>query len=299
MKYCIVIGGPTAAGKTQAALALARYFDTEIISADSRQCYRELHAGVAKPTPEELESVRHYFIDSHSIHDTVNAAVFEQYALWAIREVFASRSIAVVVGGTGLYIKSFTDGIDNIPGVDENLRKRLRTRFDAEGIRWLEQALRDADAAYAEQGEMKNPQRMLRALEVKLQTGNSILTYYRGSRPHRDFNIIYIAISQPRQILYDRINRRVDDMLGNGLEQEARELNVFRHLNALQTVGYQEFFPYFDGEIDLATTVDRIKQHTRNYAKRQLTWFRRDTRYQWFDTQDTERMIQYCTQCIH
>jgi tRNA dimethylallyltransferase len=280
-KTCIVIAGPTAVGKTNFAIRLAQHFNTQIISTDSRQCYKELNIGVAKPSVKELQQVPHHFINSHSINNDVNAALFEKYALQKIDEIFLGNTIAVVVGGTGLYIKAFCEGIDEIPTIDEAIRKKIIADYTSKGLVWLQQQVQINDAVYYAQGEIQNPQRLMRALEVKLSTGNSIITYQTQQKQTRSFNIVKLALELPREELYNRINNRVDAMMDAGLLQEAKELLPQRNLNALQTVGYRELFAYFNGDISLNQAVELIKQNSRHYAKRQLTWFKKDMSYKW------------------
>ena len=281
MKTCIIIAGPTAVGKTSIALAIAKHFSTEIISADSRQCFKELNIGVAKPTASELQEVHHYFINSHSINDPVSAADFEIYALNAIENIFSTHDIAVMVGGTGLYIKAFCEGMDEIPAIDPAIRDSVITGYRNNGIYWLQQQMRKHDPEYARDGETENPQRMMRALEVKLSTGESIRSFQSKNKKQRDFNIITIGLELPREILYERINARVDDMMASGLLEEARLVFPFKALNALQTVGYSELFDHFEGKYSLERAVELIKQHTRHYAKRQMTWFKKDGSITW------------------
>lgn len=280
-KTCIVIVGPTASGKTKLSLQLAEYFKTDIISADSRQCYRELNIGVAKPDEKALAEIRHYFIHSHSIHDDVNAAVFETYALTAAEAIFAEKDYAVVVGGTGLYIKAFCEGMDDMPDIDISVRESLRNEYNSKGIDWLKEMLKTHDALFYSRGEMLNPQRMLRALEVKLSTGKSVLAFHTAEKKQRPFNIIKVGIDVPREVLYEQVNKRVDMMMEAGLAEEVKSLNDHRYINALQTVGYKELFEYIDGKVSLEKAVDNIKQNTRHYAKRQMTWFRRDEEVKW------------------
>jgi tRNA dimethylallyltransferase len=279
-KTAIIIVGPTASGKSAAALRLARQLDTSIISADSRQCYREMNIGVARPSAEELSSVRHYFINSHSIHDPVDAVVFEQEALQAANEIFATRDQLVMAGGTGLYVRVFTEGIDDIPAVEETIKLEVRSvkRTVGELQLWLEKIDPDYVRNTTEPG---NPVRLMRAIEVKLSTGRSILSYRNGGPKKRDFNIVRIGIDLPRETLYRRINDRVDHMMDQGLFAEAQALFPHRHLDALQTVGYQELFDHLEGKYSLDEAVAKIRQHTRNYAKRQLTWFRREQEVEW------------------
>ena len=290
-KTVIIIAGPTASGKTALAILLAQHFSTQIISADSRQCYRELNIGVAKPSAVELALVPHYFINSHSINDALSAADFERYALNAVGDIHAHNNVVVMVGGTGLYIKAFCEGLDDIPAVDEALRQRINAQYQANGIAWLQEEVRKADPAYFQQGEIANPQRMLRALEVKLSTGQSISSFQSRQKKERSFNIIKIGLELPRPVLYNRINERVDAMMQQGLEAEAKALLPVRDLNALQTVGYRELFDYFDRNCTREKAIELIKQNTRHYAKRQMTWFKKDAEIHWVDAQDTEAAL--------
>jgi tRNA dimethylallyltransferase len=293
-KQVIIVAGPTAVGKTALAIELAQQFQTKIISADSRQCFQELNIGVAKPSAAELQQVQHFFINSHSVEEQVNAAVFEHYALQTAEELFQQHNTIIMVGGTGLYIKAFCEGMDFIPAIDENIRKQLQSEYEVNGLLWLEQQLILKDPLFAQQGEMQNPQRMLRALEVVTGSGQSILTFKTGTQKKRNFNIIHIGLDLPPEELYRRINCRVDDMISAGLIEEAKQLYTLQHLNALQTVGYAELFSYFEGKISLEKAIDKIKQNTRHYAKRQLTWFRRNQDIQWFSPADGNKILAYC-----
>lgn len=281
----IIIVGPTAVGKTAAAIRLALQEHTKIISADSRQCYRELNIGVAKPSGEELATVHHYFIDSHSIREEVNAAVFEELALHWTEDIFRETSTAVMVGGTGLYIKAFTDGLDAIPAVDPGIRGDLQQQYELNGIEWLQQQVSIRDPAFFAEGERQNPQRLLRALEVVLSTGRSILSFRSRTIRQRPFQIRKIGLDLPKDELHRRINDRVDGMIAQGLVEEVRALTPYRNHNALQTVGYKEIFEYLDGDCSLDQAVADIKLNTRRYAKRQLTWFRKDPSVEWIDLQ--------------
>jgi tRNA dimethylallyltransferase len=274
-KTLILVTGPTASGKTSRALALARQHNTSIISADSRQCFRELNIGVAKPSPAELKEIRHYFVNSHSIHEKVTAMTFAEHATAAADEVFATRDVVVMAGGTGLYIKAFLEGFDDIPEIPSSVRQTIREEFNAKGIEWLQNEVRIKDPVYFQQGEILNPQRMMRALEVKLATGKSIKDFQTSAGRTREFAVENITMELPREQVYLNINSRVDRMMEQGLLEEARALISCRHLNALQTVGYTELFDYFDGKYSLPEAVEKIKQNTRNYAKRQLTWMRK------------------------
>ncbi len=291
-KTCIVIVGPTASGKTKLSLELADYFNTEIISADSRQCYRELEIGVAKPDKKELQQIKHHFINSHSIHEEVNAAVFESYALNAIHTIFGKNNYAILVGGTGLYIKAFCEGMDEIPPVDEMIRLSVRKEYEQKGMDWLSDTVKSEDPVFYSRGEIYNPHRMLRALEVKRSTGVSIIELHAAVKKERPFAIIKAGISMPRERMYAQINHRVDDMIREGLVEEARALYPFKSLPALQTVGYQEIFQYMDGEITLEEAVEEIKKNTRRYAKRQMTWFRKDSEIHWVEKEQHDLFAQ-------
>lgn len=285
-------------GKTAAAIQLATHFQTEIISADSRQCYKELAIGVARPSVEELQAVPHHFIASHSIHEEITAAGFEQYALQKAAELFREKDVVVMTGGTGLYLKAFTEGLHNIPAIDPAIREQIIAQYEKEGIGWLQQQLKEKDPLFAAEGEMQNPQRMMRALEVWEGTGRSVLSYRQGEKSGREFSIVKTALMLPREELNRNIETRVQRMLEAGLVEEARSLLSFRHLNALQTVGYAELFDYFDGHSSLSEAKESIIIHTRQYAKRQMTWFSRDKEINWFSPADTDSLIGYISTYI-
>jgi tRNA dimethylallyltransferase len=280
-KCCIVIAGPTAVGKTALAVALAQQLGTSIISADSRQCFKELDIGVAKPSVAELTAVHHYFINTHTITETVNAASFEQEALAAADAIFAQKDVAVMVGGTGLYIKAFCEGMDAIPAIPEAVRQA--TAYEKNGLAWLQQQVATEDPAWFAKGETQNPQRLIRALEVMRSTGESILQFQQGHKQQRPFRMVKIGLELPRAVLYERINQRVLQMMEAGLEAEVRGLYEHRHRNALQTVGYRELFDYMEGKYGLDEAVAKLQQNTRHYAKRQLTWFKKDESYIWME----------------
>lgn len=292
-KLCIVIVGPTAVGKTTLAIRIAQEFDTGIISADSRQCYKELNIGVAKPSVEELLAVKHHFINSHTIHEEINAALFEQYALASVAAIFQHCNIAVVAGGTGLYVSAFCEGMDEIPVILPEVRNNIRKGFEQYGLAWLQYQVQQSDHEYLANGEVFNPQRLMRSLEVKLSTGRSILSF-QSKQKKRPFDIIKIGLELPRELLYNNINNRVDNMIRYGLEEEAKSLLPYRNLNALNTVGYKEFFSHFDGTISRDQAVDAIKLSTRHYAKRQMTWFRNDNEIVWFQPGKLQDILQYC-----
>ena len=280
-KTCLVIVGPTASGKTAAAIDVAQYFNTEIISADSRQCFRELNIGVAKPTAAELSSVKHHFINSHSITDNVSAADFESFALAAADKIFEKNNVAVICGGTGLYIKAFTEGLDAIPETDHKIKEGITDDYKREGLGWLQNKIKETDPLFWEKGEINNPHRLLRALEVFMTTGVSIIAQQKKIKKVRPFNLIKVGIDINREVLYDRINSRVNDMQEQGLENEAKLLIPFKQLNALQTVGYRELFDFFEEKTTREKAFELIKQNSRNYAKRQLTWFKKDEEIIW------------------
>ena len=289
-KTCIIIAGPTAVGKTSFAIELAQHFSTEIISADSRQCYKELSIGVARPSTAELSAVPHHFIASHSVKDHFSAADYEQYALKCVNTIFEKSNVAIMVGGTGLYIKAFCEGLDEIPVIQETTRKEILQQYEANGLAWLQAALQKEDPLYFEKGEIHNPQRLMRALEVQRGTGRSILYFQSKQKKERPFKFIKVGLGLPRPLLYDRINRRVDTMMQEGLLEEARLVYRYKNLNALQTVGYRELFDHLDGFITLDKAVELIKQNSRHYAKRQLTWFRRDPDIKWLTAGDSENL---------
>jgi tRNA dimethylallyltransferase len=283
----IIFVGPTASGKTSLSLAAARRYQTSIISADSRQCYREMNIGVAKPSVEELSQCPHYFINNHSIHEKVDAVVFEQEALAAAKQIFSENDIAIVAGGTGLYVKVFCEGIDDIPATDPLIKQQVQVAFNEGGFQRIQQWLNEVDPAFlSATKESGNRARFMRALEVKLSSGKSILEFRQGIKKTRPFSIVKIGINWPREILYQRINARVEEMMTAGLLKEAESLYPFRHLKALQTVGYQELFDYFDNKYSLDEAVEKIKQHTRNYAKRQMTWYTKDSEIKWTSFDD-------------
>jgi tRNA dimethylallyltransferase len=277
----IIIAGPTAVGKTSFAIALAKHFQTAIISADSRQCYRELNIGVARPSAEELLAVKHYFIASHSVADDLNAGSFEKYALSAADEIFQSNPVAIMVGGTGLYIKAFCEGIDPMPEIPSAVRAAIIAGYEEKGLIWLQKELQMKDPLFWENGEQQNPQRLMRALEVLVATGKSIMDYRTAKKIERPFRVIKIALDLPKEILHQRISLRVDNMMKEGLLAEVEGLAAFRNNNALQTVGYREIFDYIDEQTNLEQTVAKINTNTRHYAKRQMTWFKKDPDYTW------------------
>ena len=298
-KTVILITGPTASGKTAVAIELARAYQAEIISADSRQCFREMAIGVARPSRTELAEIPHHFIASHGIQEEVTAATFEKYALEKTATLFQEKDVVIVAGGTGLYIRAFCEGMDLIPEIDPAIRQQVISEYEEKGLSWLQSFLQEKDPAFYSSGEIQNPQRSMRALEVFLSTGKSILTFQTGKKTKREFNVIKIGLDLPKEILHQQIHRRVDQMINTGLEQEVKSLLLFRQRNALQTVGYTEMFEYLDGKISLAQAVEAIKTHTRQYAKRQLTWFRRDKDIHWFSPHDTDAIKSFLQTSKH
>lgn len=292
----IIVAGPTAVGKTAVAIQLAKHFTTSIISADSRQCYKELNIGVARPSVQELEAVNHYFIASHSIQDEITAAGFEQYALQKATELFQQHDTVIMVGGTGLYIKAFCEGLDMIPAVDPAIREQIVSNYNNKGLVWLQEQVQQKDPAFYASGEIQNPQRMMRALEVVESTGQSVLSFRKGEKAQRDFKIIKIGLELPKEELHQRIHIRVDQMMQAGQLEEVKGLVTYKHLNALQTVGYKELFKYLDGKISVQKAIEQIRTNTRHYAKRQMTWFKKDEEMKWFAPGQLIQMIELANQ---
>ena len=287
----MVIAGPTAVGKTAAAIEVARRFNSEIISADSRQCYRELIIGVARPSKDELFAIPHHFVATHSILDEVTAVTFEAYALEKSAELFQRMDLIVVAGGTGLYLKAFCDGLDDIPDVPLEIRDTVVRKYKEGGMSWLREEVKKRDPEFFNEGESQNPQRMMRALEVVEATGRSILQFHKGRKKKRSFNIVKIGIELPKPDLRLRINHRVDKMIEAGLVDEVKGLMQYKHLNALQTVGYIEIIDYLEKKITLEEAIDQIKIHTRQYAKRQMTWFKKDKEMFWFAPDEVDSIL--------
>lgn len=285
-KTVIIICGPTASGKTAIAIELAKHFQTEIISADSRQCFKELNIAVARPSLDEQQQVKHHFIASHSIHDEVNAAVFEKFALQKANELFQRHDVIVLVGGTGLYIKAFCEGLDSIPEIDPAIRRNIIINYETNGLEWLQQEIKLKDPLFYQSGEIQNPQRMMRALEVVEITGQSILSFRKVDKTERDFAIIKVGLEIPKEELHRNINTRTDKMIEAGLLDEVKSLLTHQSLNALQTVGYKELFDHLEGNLSLLDAVEKIKIATRQYAKRQMTWFKKDKTISWFHPGD-------------
>jgi tRNA dimethylallyltransferase len=298
MNFLVVIGGPTAAGKTALAIRVAQQFGACVFSADSRQFYREMNIGTAKPSRDELESVRHHFIDSISIDEEYDTGRFEKEALDRLDAAFTENPVQVMTGGSGLFIEAVTRGLDELPGKDPHIRKELKDRLETEGISVLQEELRRIDPEGAATIDLRNPHRLIRALELCRVTGQPLGTLRKGTKATRNFTSILVAVTPEREELYRRIDRRVLEMMENGLLEEVKTLYEKRHLSALKTVGYSELFDYLEGKTTLEEAVRRIQQHTRNYAKRQLTWFRNREEYAWFHPDDTGSVVGYVSDRI-
>ncbi|MBT1687333.1 tRNA (adenosine(37)-N6)-dimethylallyltransferase MiaA [Dawidia soli] len=297
-KHLIVVAGPTAVGKTAVAIALAKHFHTEVISADSRQLFREMTLGTAKPTPEEQAEVRHHFIDSHSIDTAYDAAQYGRDALALIDALFREHNVLVLCGGSGLYIKAVLEGFDDIPEVAESIRAELIGQFEAHGIGWLQARMEEEDPALLATIDRQNPHRLIRALEVKRGTGQSIAAF-RTQRQHTlPFRVHRVGLTLPREQLYARIDARMDAMIDAGLFEEARALYPFRAHNALQTVGYQEIFDWMDGRYDRDEAIRLLKRNSRRYAKRQLTWFQRDEAMRWYSPFELDSILHDIEQAM-
>ena len=297
-KTLLVVVGATGSGKTDLSLRLATHFAAPILSTDSRQVYRGIPIGTAQPTAEQLAAVEHHFIASHALTDNFNCGEYEVQALARLEQLFLQHDVVVAVGGSGLYIQALCEGMDDLPQADEELRQALMERLQSEGISSLLADLERLDPEYYAQVDRQNPSRVLRAVEVCLQTGKPYSSLRKGERRKRDFRIVKVGIEWEREALYDRINRRVDMMIDEGLEAEARAVYHLRHLNSLQTVGYREMFEYFDGKISREEAIELIKRNSRRYAKRQMTWFRRDSEISWFSPEEVDAMIEFLENTI-
>jgi tRNA dimethylallyltransferase len=291
MKTLIVIAGPTASGKTAAAIKVAKALNTVIINADSRQFYKEMSIGTAVPSPKELQEVKHYFVQNISILNDYDVATYEQDVLLLLRKLFLEHDQVVLTGGSGLFIDAVCKGIDTMPDIDQAVRARVENLFRDGGLAALQQEVQRLDPDYWTIVDQKNPRRLQRALEVCYQTDKTFTSFRTRTSAKRDFNIVKYALLREKQDLYNRINLRVEIMLSQGLVDEARKLYPYRRRNALNTVGYKELFDYFDGKISLNEAIEQIKLNTRHYAKRQMTWLRKDTEYQWIEPSSIETVI--------
>jgi tRNA dimethylallyltransferase len=295
-KTLIVIIGPTAVGKTALCLDLAQHFGIPIINADSRQIYKELKIGTASPTDEQLAKVKHYFVGSLSLNDYYSASLFEQQTMEILEREFAKSDYALMVGGSMMYIDAVCNGIDDIPTVDDVTRETLKSRLANEGLEPLVEELKQLDPEYYEIVDKQNPRRVVHGLEICLMTGKTYTSFRKREKKQRPFRIIKIGLNRDREELYDRINQRVDQMMDEGLLDEARNLYPMRHMNALNTVGYKEMFAYLDGKWTLEEAVERIKGNTRRYARKQLTWYKKDEQLRWFHPDEKENILSYISQ---
>ncbi len=292
-KNLVCIVGPTAVGKTKLCIDIAQALNSEIVSADSRQVYQEMSIGTAKPTSEELDCAKHHFIGSHNIHDDFSAGQYEKECLELLTELFKNHRTVILTGGSGLYINALLYGLSDIPEVADEIREGLNKRMLSDGMVPILKELEQVDPEYYAVVDKANPHRVLRGLEVFQSTGQKFSSYREGKTVDRPFNILKIGLERPREELYGRINKRVDFMIEMGLVDEVKKLNGFKHKQALQTVGYKEIFDYLDGDFNLEDAIDIIKRNTRRYAKRQLTWFKRDDGIRWFHPDDKKDILTY------
>lgn len=290
-KTLISVVGPTAIGKTKLAITLAQHFKTGILSADSRQFFKEMRIGTAVPSDEELKSAPHHFIQHKSIQESYSVGDYEKDALQLLETLFKKTAVVILVGGSGLYVDAVTKGLDNFPRIDPKIRTRLNSELQEHGVVHLQKQLKKLDLSYYKQVDLENPHRLIRALEVCIGSGKPYSTFIRQEKPKRPFDICTVGIRADREIMYDRINQRVDIMLEAGLLEEAKSLYKHKELNALQTVGYKELFKNFDGESELDFAISEIKKNTRRFAKRQLTWFRKNENILWVDFKEDATQI--------
>ena len=293
IKTLVCVVGPTAVGKTAVGIQLAQYANTAIISADSRQFYQEMNIGTAKPSAEELAAVPHYFVNSHRLTDLYSAGDFERDVLALLDTLFVQHDVVLLVGGSGLFVNAVCVGLDDLPQPSPGVRDQLNLQYEQYGLAPLQQRLQTVDPVYYQEVDIHNPQRVIRALEVYESTGLPFSHFRRQQQKRRSFQVRKLGLNTDREQLYARINRRVDTMMEMGLLAEVKSLLPYRNLPPLQTVGYAELFTYLDGDCSLAEAVDRIKQNTRRYAKRQLTWFRKDPQTVWFEPNDLAGMKSY------
>lgn len=294
----IVIAGPTAVGKTALCLKIAKIFNTEIISADSRQFFQEMNLGTAKPTPEERSQIIHHLVDFKSITEPYDVRSFENDAIELLNEIFKIKKVAILTGGSGMYIDAICKGFDDIPAIDPEIRLGIIKKFEVDGLSYLQEEIENHDPEYYKVVDKQNPQRLMRALEVCLGTRNKFSSYRIKKKVERPFDIIKIVLNREREELYERIDKRMDQMLSNGLLEEVISLYPYKDMNALQTVGYTEIFNYIDGKYPWEETVRLLKRNSRRYAKRQLTWFRKDEQYVWFHPENEEEIIDFINKKI-
>ena len=292
-KNLIIIAGPTAVGKTALSIELAKHYSCPVISADSRQFYKEMSIGTAKPNVEEMQGITHYFIDNISIHDSYNVGQYERDAIECIENLFKEHDTLILVGGSGLYINAVINGVDEFEEIPAEIREQLIKDFEEKGLSFLQEELKIKDEVYFNQVDLNNPQRMMRALEVCIHTKKPYSSFRKKEKKERSFNTINLLINTEREVLYQRINKRVDVMMEQGLLEEVKNLYPNKHLNALNTVGYKELFDFTDGKITLEEAVNLIKQNSRRYAKRQLTWFNHQGDFESFEPSDLEKIKAY------
>ena len=292
-KTLIVITGPTAVGKTQLCLDIARHFDIPVINADSRQIYKELSIGTAKPTDAEMQGIKHYFVGTLSLHDYYSASLFEQQVLEVLEDLFKTSNYALMSGGSMMYIDAVCDGIDDIPTIDDITRETMKRRLEEEGLEKLCEELQRLDPEYYAIVDRQNPKRVVHALEICTMTGKTYTSFRKREKKQRPFKIVKIGLNRDRDELYHRINARVDQMMQQGLLKEAESVYALRKQNALNTVGYKELFIYLEGQWPLEEAVERIKGNTRRYARKQLTWYKKDPNIRWFHPDQKEDIINY------
>jgi tRNA dimethylallyltransferase len=292
-KKLVVITGPTAVGKTDLSIEITKYFSTEIISSDSRQFYKELNIGTAKPASQQLKEVKHHFINSLSVIQDYNAGQFETDCKKLLEKLFKKYNILIMAGGAGLYINAVLDGVDDLPKADKEIRKSLKEKSEKGGIEFLQKQLQQLDPEYYQKVDKQNPQRLMRAIEVCLASGKTYSSFLGKKKPNRNFGVVMIGLKDDKEKLYERINSRVDQMIENGLADEVKNLLAYKNYNALQTVGYKELIQYFEEKISLEEAIELIKKNTRNYAKRQMTWFNKMKEIAWFYPGENQEVLEY------